>query len=88
MQKYDTNDMLQIPMEMRKEVNEKIIYLITNHLTDEYGITQSDVFNSYTGDGGLHGLEQRNLKIFMLIQKQRKGLSRGNFLPLLQFVSF
>ena len=74
MQKYDTNDMLQIPMEMRKEVNEKIIYLITNHLTDEYGITQSDVFNSYTGDGGLHGLEQRNFKNFHAYTEAKKRI--------------
>lgn len=79
MQKYDTNDMLQIPMEMRKEVNEKIIYLITNHLTDEYGITQSDVFNSYTGDGGLHGLEQRNFKNFHAYTEAKKRIEQGQF---------
>ena len=45
-----------IPQDQRKNINEKILYLIESGKAEESGITQEDIFNAYTGVGGLHGL--------------------------------
>ena len=38
----------------REEFNRKLLKLIDNKETEKYGITRDDVYNAYTGDGGLH----------------------------------
>ena len=48
---------IEIPQVRRKELNEKVIRLIESGTAEENGVTQADLFNAYTGDGGLHGLE-------------------------------
>ena len=45
-----------IPQESRQELNDKILYLIDQGLADQSGISREDIYNAYTGDGGLHGL--------------------------------
>ena len=45
----------RIPKEARKELNEKIIHLVTSNQAEAAGITREDIYNAYTGDGGLHG---------------------------------
>lgn len=45
----------RIPQEARQELNEKILYLVDQDLAEREGITREDIFNAYTGDGGLHG---------------------------------
>lgn len=42
----------------RKILNEKVLYLIDSGTAAEVGITSEDIYNAYTGDGGLHGLER------------------------------
>lgn len=49
MQKYIVNFDAHIPHEMRREINEKILYLINTHTAEESGITKGDIFNCYTG---------------------------------------
>ena len=49
-----------IPQSSRRAVNEKLLYLIDNNCCEAYGITKQDVFQGYTGDGGLHGLSRKN----------------------------
>ena len=39
MEKYKKDTELQIPMEQRKKLNEKILYLVENHEAELYGIT-------------------------------------------------
>ena len=39
----------------RKTLNEKVLYLIDSGTCDKAGISQEDIYNAYTGDGGLHG---------------------------------
>ena len=72
MGKYKRDKGLQIPMEQRQNLNAKILYLVENHETELYGITPEDIFNVYMGNGGLHGLDRKTFKIFMLIQKRKK----------------
>ena len=44
----------------REEFNRKLLKLIDNKETEKYGITGDDVYNAYTGDGGLHGLNRKD----------------------------
>ena len=43
-----------IPPTHRKILNEKVLYLIDHGNPTESGISQEDIFNAYTGDGGLN----------------------------------
>ena len=47
-----------VPQSSRRAVNEKLLYLIDRGAYDTYGITKEDVFQGYTGNGGLHGLSR------------------------------
>lgn len=47
------NENIKIPQENRKEINEKLLYVINNNLDV---VTKQDIYSNYTGDGGLHGL--------------------------------
>ena len=38
----------------RKQINEKLLYLIDNDACAAYDISKADVFQAYTGRGGLH----------------------------------
>ena len=53
-----------IPQSSRRAVNEKLLYLIDNNCCEAYGITKQDVFQGYTGDGGLHGLSRKNYRSY------------------------
>ena len=44
----------------REEFNRKLLKLIDNKETEKYGINGDDVYNAYTGDGGLHGLNRKD----------------------------
>ncbi|MCD3319503.1 N-6 DNA methylase [Clostridium botulinum D/C] len=68
-----------IPQDKRAEINEKILYLINNNLCDKYGITQNDVYNSYTGDGGLHGLNFKDYDSFHSFTKAKQQIENGQF---------
>lgn len=68
-----------IPQEARKEINNKILYLIDNNLTDKFNITSEDVFNSYTGDGALHGLEFKDYNSFYDYTEAKKEKEQGQF---------
>ena len=72
MEKYKKDTELQIPMEQRKKLNEKILYLVENHEAELYGITPEDIFNVYMEMVGCMDWTGKTFKIFMLIQKQKK----------------
>ena len=55
--KYTCYDSM-VPQESRKEFNEKILYLIDNDRLAEFQISDDDIYNAYTGIGGLHGLNR------------------------------
>lgn len=88
MEKYKKDTELQIPIEQRQKLNEKILYLVENHEAELYGITPEDIFNVYTGNGGYMDWTGRTFKIFMLIQKRKKKSSRDNFLHQRKYVNF
>lgn len=78
MEKYKPSQEI-IPQEARKEINEKILYLINNNLCEQYGITQEDVFNSYTGKGGLTGLNFKDYNSYYDFSQDKKLIEQGEF---------
>ena len=76
--KYEISKEL-IPQENRKEINDKILYLIDNNLCEKYGITSQDIFNSYTGDGGLHQLNFNDYDSFHRYTEAKKEIENGQF---------
>ena len=68
-----------IPQEKRKEINEKILYLLNNELCEQTGITQQDIFDSYTGDGHLHGLNFKDFNNYHEFSEAKKEIENGQF---------
>ena len=69
----------RIPKEQRKALNDKILYLIDSGTAAEYGITAEDIYNAYTGDGGLHGLEQKDFDNYHKYSEAKKEVENGQF---------
>lgn len=79
-----------IPQSSRRAVNEKLLYLIDNNCCEAHGITKQDVFQGYTGDGGLHGLSRKNYRSYHTYSEAKKELENGQFFTppaLCQFVA-
>lgn len=68
-----------IPQDRRQELNDKILYLIDSGETDRHGITQEDVYNAYTGDGGLHGLKRPDFDSYAAYSSAKKEIENGQF---------
>lgn len=68
-----------IPFEKRAEVNEKILHLIHTNSAEQYGITKEVVYNSYTGDGGLSGLQLKDFSSFHAYTKAKQEYENGQF---------
>lgn len=58
---------LRFSLEQRRMLNEKVIYLLDSQSCNQYGITGDDIFNAYTGIGGLHGLSQEDFNNYYLL---------------------
>lgn len=69
----------RIPKEQRKELNDKILYLIDSGTAEENGISPEDIYNAYTGDGGLHGLEQKDFDNYHKYSEAKKEVENGQF---------
>ena len=68
-----------IPQEARKELNNKILYLIEQDLAVQSGITREDIYNAYTGDGGLHGLKRSDFANYHEFSEAKKEIENGQF---------
>ncbi len=68
-----------IPQSRRKDINEKILYLIDSKSAQSNGITSEDIFNAYTGDGGLHGLERKDFDNYHEYSEAKKEIEHGQF---------
>ena len=69
----------QIPKEQRVELNEKVLYLIDSGSAEASGITQEDMYNAYTGDGGLHGLDRKDFDNYHAYSEAKKEAENGQF---------
>lgn len=79
-----------IPQEKRQELNDKILYLIDSGRTEEFGITNEDIYNAYTGDGGLHGLKRSDYGSYSEYSNAKKEIENGQvFTPpaICQFIA-
>ena len=79
-----------INLEQRKALNDKVLYLIDSKGADGAGITKEDIFNAYTGDGGLHGLQYQDFDDYHSYSEQKKEIENGQFFtppPLCEFVT-
>lgn len=68
-----------IPQDKREEINSKILYLIENNLTDKYKISANDVFNSYSGNGGIHNLNFKDFNSYHAFSEAKKEVEQGQF---------
>jgi type I restriction-modification system DNA methylase subunit len=74
--KYNYKNII-IPKEKRGAINEKIINIVETQRA--YGITPEDIYNSFTGRGGLHGLEYKNFNSFYEYTEAKKEFEAGQF---------
>ena len=65
--------------ESRKTLNEKVLYLIDSGTVVRAGITGEDIYNAYTGDGGLHGLERKDYDNYHSYSEAKKEIENGQF---------
>lgn len=68
-----------IPQDRRQELNDKILYLIDSGDADRQGITKGDIYNAYTGDGGLHGLQRSDYDNYYEYSEAKKEVENGQF---------
>ena len=68
-----------IPQDSRRELNNKILYLVDNDLAESSGITCEDIYNAYTGDGGLHGLRYSDYSSYSEYSSAKKEIENGQF---------
>jgi len=65
--------------EQRKTLNEKVLYLIDSNSVEQAGITSEDIYNAYTGEGGLHGLERADFDSYYAYSEKKKEIENGQF---------
>ena len=65
--------------ESRKILNEKVLYLIDSGTAAQAGITSEDIYNAYTGDGGLHGLDRKDFDGYHSYSEAKKEIENGQF---------
>ncbi|MBO5908834.1 MAG: SAM-dependent DNA methyltransferase, partial [Clostridia bacterium] len=65
--------------EQRAEFNRKLLMLIDNKETEKYQVSGDDVYNAYTGDGGLHGLKRGDYDNYHSYSKDKKEIENGQF---------
>lgn len=68
-----------IDAESRNALNEKVLYLIDSRTYEHSGITAEDIYNAYTGDGGLHGLHRGNYTDYHVYSEAKKEIENGQF---------
>ena len=68
---------LRFSLEQRRMLNEKVVYLLDSQSCNQYDITGEDIFNAYTGIGGLHGLSQGDFSNYHEYSEQKKLFEIG-----------
>lgn len=68
-----------IPQGQRKTLNEKVLYLIDGGAGPGCPVTPEDIYNAYTGDGGLHGLNRADYDNYNAYSEAKKEIENGQF---------
>lgn len=63
----------------RRELNEQILRLLQSEACEQAGVTDEDIFNRYTGDGGLHGLRRSDYENYNAFSAAKKELETASF---------
>lgn len=63
----------------RRDLNEQILRLLQSGACEQAGVTDEDIFNRYTGDGGLHGLRRSDYENYNAFSAAKKELENGQF---------
>lgn len=74
-----TQQSITLSQEQRRTLNEKVLYLIDSDSAAESGITREDIYNAYTGDGGLHGLNCSEYENYHTYSDAKKEIENGQF---------
>ena len=69
----------RIPQESRKEINDKILFLIEHNICEENNISFQDVFESFTGKGALHNLDFKDFNNYYEYSERKKLEEVGQF---------
>ena len=71
----------RVPMTpaQRRTLNDKVLYLIDSGTQEQAGITNEDIYNAYTGDGGLHGLDRGDFDNYHEYSEKKKEIENGQF---------
>lgn len=78
MPKYNFKNQI-VPQEKRKDINEKILYLLNNNLCEKYGITAEDIYNMYTGRGQTHDINFKDYNSYYAFSQEKKKFEEGEF---------
>lgn len=81
-----SNEIIQ--QDNRKDINEKILYIINNNLLEKYNISNEDIFNSYTGDGGLSNLSYNDYTSYYEYSNAKKEIENAQFLTSANIAKF
>lgn len=76
--KYMTRE-TPLTLEQRQALNKKVLYLIDSDTAETSGITREDIYNAYTGDGGLHGLKSGDFENYHDYSTAKKEIENGQF---------
>ncbi|MCI8287393.1 MAG: N-6 DNA methylase [Lachnospiraceae bacterium] len=68
-----------VPQDRRKDLNDKVLYLIDNGIPHACGITPEDIYNAYTGTGGLHSLNRDDYDSYHSYSQAKKEIEKGQF---------
>ncbi|MFQ6977422.1 MAG: hypothetical protein ACLRSD_10980 [Oscillibacter sp.] len=63
----------------RRELNEQIIRLLQSEACEQAGVTDEDIFNRYTGDGGLHGLRRGDYETTTHSARRKRSWKTASF---------
>ena len=76
--KYQPQE-LRFTLEQRQMLNTKVLYLINRGACEKYGITHEDIYNAYTGIGGLNGLNRGDFDNYHVYSEKKKQFEGGQF---------
>lgn len=77
---------ITIPQEKRKEINAKILHIIDNNITNT--LTKEIIFNTFTGEGALHGLNYKDFNNYYEFSNAKKEIELAQFFTPLHLSKF
>lgn len=77
-QVYKISD-IAIPQDKRQNINEKILHLIETDSAERQGISKQNIYDMYSGSGGLHGLNFKDFDSFYSYTEAKKLEECGEF---------